>query len=136
MATRSHIGRLNLDGTVDFIYCHWDGYPTGNGVTLIEHYTTIDKVNQLLELGDLSVLNKEIGEKQDFDDTNTHNGNWCLAYGRDRGESNVSKRNTTLSKFIENKDVDYAYMFDGDYWECYKTSSGEIINLYKLEEVN
>lgn len=134
MATRSHIGRLNLDGTVDFIYCHFDGYPNCNGRILIEHYTTIDKVNQLLELGGLSCLGAEIGEKQDFDAPKLSR-DWCLAYGRDRGKKDIDKQTTTLSKFIENNDVDYAYMFDGDYWECYDTSSKEIINLYKLEKV-
>lgn len=134
MATRSHIGRLNLDGTVDFIYCHFGGYPSCNGRILIEHYNTIDKVNQLLELGDLSCLGAEIDEKQDFDAPKLSR-DWCLAYGRDRGEKDIDKQTTTLSKFIENNDVDYAYMFDGDYWECYNTSSKEIINLYKLEKV-
>lgn len=133
MATRSHIGKLNLDGTIDYIYCHWNGYPSGNGLILIKHYTTIDKVNQLLELGNLSVLNKEIGEKQDFNDRSTHNENWCLAYGRDRGESNISKRNATYNDLIGDDNVDYLYVFDGDYWECYDTYTKEPINLYKLE---
>ena len=133
MATRSHIGlRTNLNGTVDYIYCHWDGYPEHNGIILTEHYQTIDKVKQLLELGDLSMLGKEIGEEQNFDDQSTHNENWCLAYGRDRGESNTSKRNMSFDDLIKDSSVDYVYVFDGDYWECYNTSTQELINLYKL----
>ena len=27
MATRSNIGILNTDGSVYYIYCHYDGYP-------------------------------------------------------------------------------------------------------------
>lgn len=133
MATRSHIGKRNLDGSVDYIYCHWDGYPSHNGAILKEHYTTIDKVNELLELGGLSVLGKEIGEKQDFDDRSTHNENWCLAYGRDRGEIRVGVQNTSFQSLLKDDNVDYVYIFDGDYWECYDTGDGKLINLYEKD---
>lgn len=133
MATRSHIGRRNLDDSVDYIYCHWDGYPSNNGVILKEHYTTMDKVNQLLELGSLSVLGKEIGEKQDFEDRSTHNENWCLAYGRDRGEKRVGMQNAPFQSLLSDDNVDYVYIFDGDYWECYDTGDGELIDLYEKD---
>ena len=77
MATRSYIGKLNPDNTVSYIYCHYDGYPEHNGVILQEHYSTPFKVDQLLALGDLSVLGEVIGEKQDFDNYSTRNNNWC-----------------------------------------------------------
>jgi len=82
MATRSLIGKLNEDGTITNIYCHFDGYPEHNGVILQEHYSTPFKVEQLLALGNLSVLGELIGEKQSFDDRISGS---CLAYGRDRG---------------------------------------------------
>jgi hypothetical protein len=127
MATRSYIGIRNTDASVDYIYCHFDGYPEHNGAILREHYSNINRVNELLELGDLSVLGQFIGEKMDFDkriqDT-------CLAYGRDRGESNVGKKNSGYDELITNQDVDYVYIFDGDYWECHNTSDPELINLY------
>jgi hypothetical protein len=127
MATRSYIGIRNTDASVDYIYCHFDGYPEHNGAILREHYSNINRVNELLNLGDLSVLGKFIGEKQDFDKRVVGN---CLAYGRDRGESNVSKKNTGYDELITNQDVDYVYVFDGDYWECHKTWDPELINLY------
>jgi hypothetical protein len=127
MATRSYIGVRNADTSVDYIYCHFDGYPDHNGAILREHYSNINRVNELLNLGDLSVLGQFIGEKMDFDkriqDT-------CLAYGRDRGESNVGKKNTGYDKLITDQSVDYVYVFDGDYWECHSTYSPELINLY------
>ena len=129
MATRSYIGVRNTDASVDYIYCHFDGYPDHNGKILTEHYSNINRVNELLNLGDLSVLGQFIGEKMDFDkriqDT-------CLAYGRDRGESNVGKKNAGYDKLITNQDVDYVYIFDGDYWECHSTYSPELINLYNI----
>jgi hypothetical protein len=127
MATRSYIGVRNTDSSVDYIYCHFDGYPEHNGAILREHYSNINRVNELLQLGDLSVLGQFIGKKMDFDkriqDT-------CLAYGRDRGESNVGKKNSGYDELITNQNVDYVYVFDGDYWECHSTYSPELINLY------
>ena len=127
MATRSYIGVRNTDASVDYIYCHFDGYPEHNGAILTEYYSNINRVNELLNLGDLSVLGKFIGEKQDFDKRVVGN---CLAYGRDRGESNVSKKNAGYDELITNQDVDYVYVFDGDYWECHSTWNPELINLY------
>jgi hypothetical protein len=127
MATRSYIGVRNLDSSVDYIYCHFDGYPEHNGAILTEHYSNINRVNELLNLGDLSVLGKFIGEKMDF---NKRVQDTCLAYGRDRGESNVSKKNSGYDELITNQNVDYVYVFDGDYWECHSTYNPELINLY------
>ena len=131
MSTRSHIGIRNTDGTVDYIYCHYDGYPSGVGETLTKHYTTYDKVKALIALGDLSALGAEIGEKQDFNDRSTQNEDWCLAYGRDRGESNTEFRTDSYLNMISDDNVSYAYVFDGDYWECFDTSyPEENIRLY------
>jgi hypothetical protein len=136
MATRSHIGVRNTDGTIDYIYCHYDGYPQHNGKILAEHYQNINKVRQLLDLGSLSILSEEIGEKQDFNDRTTHNEKWCLAYGRDRGESDTSKRNEYFNDLLSDDNVDYLYVFDGDYWECYDTCTKETINLYKTQSIH
>jgi len=67
MATRSTIGMLLEDGqTIRSVYCHFDGYPKGVGVTLKNCYNDTTTIENLLDLGDLSVLDVEIGEKQDF----------------------------------------------------------------------
>ena len=39
MATRSRIAIEKENGTVESIYCHWDGYPENNGRILVENYT-------------------------------------------------------------------------------------------------
>jgi hypothetical protein len=123
MATRSYIGFRNSDDTVDYIYCHFDGYPSNNGKILVENYEDPTKVNQLLRLGDLSILGAEIGEKHDFNDKDTSLfKNWCLAYGRDRGEANTQVKTRPTAELINDDNVDYVYIFDGDYWECYDTT--------------
>jgi len=116
MATRSHIGKQLPDGQIKYIYCHFDGYPEHNGEILKEHYIDESKVDQLLELGDLSVLGEEIGEKQDFNDRSSRNPKWCLAYGRDRGKLDVSARTEFMDDFI---DQEYNYLFVDGKWKCF-----------------
>lgn len=62
MSTRSNIARLNFDGSVDVIYCHWDGYLTGVGMELVLHYDTKKEMNELIDLGGISSLRDTIEE--------------------------------------------------------------------------
>jgi hypothetical protein len=75
MATRSRIGILKEDGSIKSIYCHWDGYPDNNGKILIESYSDKEKVEKLLEKGDMSSLQDAIHRCE---------------YYVDRGETDVS----------------------------------------------
>ena len=126
MGTRSTIG-MSEGFKVKAIYCHWDGYPEGVGATLAEHYTDAKKVRQLLELGNISALRQEIGEAQEF---NSPKEEWTIAYGRDRGDSNISAKTDLYEELIKDQNVDYVYIFDGDHWECYDTQYTLAINLY------
>lgn len=114
MATRSTIARHMPNGTVEQVYCHWDGYLTGNGRTLLKHYSDPVKLQQLLDLGDLSVLGPEIGEKHDFD---FPSGDVCTFYGRDRGEKNTGKNvHATLAEYFTwggREEYNYLYTLDG-----------------------
>jgi len=56
MATRSRIGKLQNDGTVRSIYCHWDGYIENNGKILVENYKDEEVIDRLLNVGDISSL--------------------------------------------------------------------------------
>lgn len=56
MSITSAIGLERLDGTVDAIYCDNDSYLAGVGLTLADDYTTLEKVAQLMDLGNLSRL--------------------------------------------------------------------------------
>jgi hypothetical protein len=106
------IGRLNDDGSITGIYCHFDGYLSYVGRILAEHYTDAAKVDALMALGDLSALGEEIGEKHDF--RNCPKGQ-CNAYGRDRGERNVDARTfETMRAFAD--DYEYAYLFVDGAW--------------------
>ena len=136
MSTRSYIAKELEDGSVRYIYCHFDGYVEGVGKTLVDHYSDSDKVNQLLDLGDLSSLGEEIGEEQDF--SNRTSENWCLAYGRDRGErDSLAKSYGSASEFIREAagdyGADYIYLFQDNQWRCWNYD-GKEYNLYSMTE--
>ncbi len=62
MATRSTIGIKTEDGTIKAIYCHWDGYPAGVGVGLIENYDSKEQAEALINLGGFSSLMETLEE--------------------------------------------------------------------------
>ena len=117
MSTRSMIAFHNGD-SVYAIYCHNDGYLDCNGRILLKHYTDIEKVEELIDLGDLSCLGEEIGQKQNFNRPTSHK--WCLAYKRDRGDPSEVTDALTFSTVEEAvsyyTDCDYFYLFDGNKW--------------------
>lgn len=118
MGTRSSIGMEMPDGTIKYVYCHWDGYISNNGAILNEHYNNVKKITSLLELGSLSSLGPEIGTKHDFD-----NGpkNECTFYGRDRGEKDNGPYLVYSEKEFNPDEVavggcEYMYLFKDNKW--------------------
>lgn len=121
MGTRSRIAIANADGTFTSIYCHWDGYPSGVGTTLRDHYKTEEKVKQLIALGDMSSLGKNIGTKHNFDAGQTDS---CNVYGRDRGEPETEPKDSpnfeALTELTQECGGEYLYVFKGGGWYCAK----------------
>ncbi len=119
MGTRSRIAMANADGTFTSIYCHWDGYPSGVGKTLRDHYKDEAKVKKLMALGDISSLAKDIGTKHDFDN---HPDGQCNAYGRDRGEKGTKSTKSAdfeaLTALTQECGGEYLYVFKGGGWYC------------------
>jgi len=72
MSTHSNIGKRLPNGTYRYVYCHFDGYPSGVGRILLEHYQDEAKIDALLDLGELSSLGGTLESS--------------VAYARDRGE--------------------------------------------------
>ena len=119
--TRSIIGIEDKKGQVTYIYCNYDGYLEHNGKILKNHYTNLKKVKELMKLGDLSVLGKDIGKKQDF---NNPTDGWCLAYGRDRGEKNTSAVKVRSRDQIKEQEYNYLFKEEENKW-IYKEVDGE-----------
>ncbi len=80
----------------------------------------------MIALGDMSALKPEIGDKQNFDAAFGDEpelgltDNWCMFYGRDRGEDDVSARSfDTIGEWVEAMAecwCEYFYLFDGQDW--------------------
>jgi len=131
MATRSTIAMKTPEGKIRAIYCHWDGYIDHNGKILIGNYTDPAKVKALIDLGDISSLREEVGEKHTFrpeagDEPELPiTDNWCLAYHRDRGEEWSGVAPCTydhIGDWVQNFDmgVEYCYLWDGQDWLVHK----------------
>ena len=63
MATRSTIALEFADGTVEQIYCHWDGYLDGVGAELQAGYTDPFALRDLIDAGDTSTIGAPFGER-------------------------------------------------------------------------
>jgi hypothetical protein len=119
MGTRSRIGMMNEDGSITSVYCHWDGYPSHNGVILLENYQDPEKIKMLISLGDLSSLEKKLIPEgnvvHSFEDPAD---GVCVFYGRDRKENGTSCGvSANMKEFIEIADwCDYCYIFEAGVW--------------------
>ena len=129
MGTRSTIALEFADGTVEQVYCHWDGYLAYNGKILAEHYSNPFVLRDLIDLGDISSLKSTVGTKHAFSHFDTTldqkaydflYGEMTTFYGRDRGETGADKK-----KFLDFQDFmvrfqheEYAYILrkDGNWY--------------------
>lgn len=127
MSTRSAIGILNDDGSVTAVYCHWDGYPSYVGKMLINHYKSLTRIKNLLKHGNLSFIAPHLGRKHDFNNASKHHPDWCLFYGRDRGESDQQAKTFGTTEAFENHYdwSDYYYLYNNGHW-LYKRRSAKI----------
>lgn len=102
MGTRSTIALEFADGTVQQVYCHWDGYLEHNGKILFENYSNPFILRDLIDLGDLSSLRPTIGTKHAFSQFDLPKEeveafvklteDMCTFYGRDRGENGTGAK--------------------------------------------
>jgi len=105
MSTHAIIGisdGINIRAT----YVHFDGYVSHTGFILNDHYNKPDKINKLIDLGELSAIG-----------TDTDN---CQAYGRDRGETGTEPKNfLSLADFVafgKSYFAAYNYLYEDDRW--------------------
>ena len=118
MATSATITAKCKDGKYRQIYCHYDGYIKGVGKTLFDHFQNQDKIEKLMELGDISILAENIDCPDGHFFKNPIEG-YTIAYGRDRGENNTEcfvddsliecGHNKNLKQYIN-------YFWDGKQW--------------------
>ena len=132
MATRSVISKLDNKGA-KAIYCHSDGYLEHVGRVLDGHYRDESKVDELLEHGDVSSLNENIGEKLPFNDyMSFHEKKQCRFYHRDRVEKlriEILNSEKDILDYASSCCAEYVYMFDFGYWYVYDFENKSFVEL-------
>ena len=98
MATRSRIGLMLEDGTIKHSYCHYDGYPEGVGYTLVQNYSDIDKVKELLSFGDMSFIAPKVNPEGEHSFNNPEK-DVTVFYGRDRGDADIDSVTTSMDEY-------------------------------------
>ena len=106
------------------------------GAILLDHYNTKEKLEKLLELGDLSLL--DIKTEPDPNLPHSFDGvrqdDVCVAYGRDRGEQGTEAKIRTLNQLLNADWIEYFYIFgEDDKWHYYSCED-EITEEHDLEE--
>jgi len=137
MATRSAIGVMH-GNVIKAVYCHWDGYLEHNGAILQEHYDSA-KANNLVALGQISSLGKEIGVKHHFSqyDSNMSKeeyeslyGDMTTFYGRDRGEKDCSWKvfdnYKSFVDYFEGSGCEYFYIMQDSAWYYSTCNNNEL----------
>jgi hypothetical protein len=109
MATRSAIGIVESDGSVNAIYCHWDGYLEHVGQILVCNYHNLYLASELIDMGDASSLDKSLYS--------------CEFYHRDRNED----ENRVQARYFDNvteylnhyydRGCEYFYLYIGNEWQ-------------------
>ena len=98
MGTRSTIALEFADGTVEQVYCHWDGYLEGNGRILQAHYMDPFEVKALVGLGGFSSLRETVEETAE------------TAYTQRGEEISINKYATVSEYFSECQQEEYDYI--------------------------
>ena len=118
MGTSCFIGIKKNNGSIEAISCHWDGYPSGVGVTLLHHYNNEEVITSLMALGSISSLGERLapepGEHHSFyepvDDI-------TVAYCRDRGDRLIIYHYPSIERFKSGAECyDYVYLFKDNAW--------------------
>jgi len=140
MATRSTIALEFADGTVQQVYCHWDGYLQHNGKLLLENYSNPFTLRDLIDQGDVSSLGTVVGEKHDFsrldsampaEEYEEKYGHMTTFYGRDRGEDGTgAKKFKDFADYEQNfQHEEYAYILrtDGNWYVKQYSNAFEVL---------
>jgi len=120
MATRSRIGLQLSDDSIVSVYCHYDGYPAYNGRILRTHYNTREKVEALVDGGDVSCLWTDDGFYTS--EGKTQRGYYGPLHYSERGEDCPPRHDETMTEFFKNGE-EFGYIFQNGEWFCYDTKT-------------
>ena len=130
MATRSRIGLELSDGSIISIYNHFDGYEEFTGVKLVENFNTLDKVKELIDMGDISCLWTNVGWNQE-----TLEETGPLPYSS-RGEDCPPRLDADLCEYLlPDGAEEYHYVFRNGEWVCYNMHQFDNTKLPEVVEI-
>ena len=127
MGTRSRLGIQLADKSILSVYCHYDGYPSFNGVKLQEHFNSHDKASELIDGGDLSALWTNQGHHSEI------LPEVGPLYYSSRGENTPPRIDSNLKQYLTDGAEEYAYLFKDGEWVCYNTRSWDDKFLQQVE---
>lgn len=120
---------------VTYVSINYDGYVTGVGAMLVDHFADIDKVRAMIAGGDISVLAPNIDGGEMYEKTHCNKDGTILGtsmerrhtfatpvkgqtiyYGRDRGETGTEPQITDLFGFYRATKETTAYVYENGQW--------------------
>ena len=124
MSTNSLVAYLNEDGSVVSSYVHYDGYATGVGEMLLEHYNSEERASDLAWcLGYASSLRETISESHE-DRANTD-------------EAIVHASFEEFEEYVrENSYLEYVYIWKNSKWMVGSSTLEEVGGVGRYAEYN
>ena len=103
MSTNSLVAYLKEDGTIVSTYVHYDGYVTGVGLTLLEHYNTDERAFAVSTAGYVSALTENL--EKSLEDS-VHTELW-----------NVNENREEFEEYIRlDSGLEYVYIWEHGCW--------------------
>ena len=131
MSTRGRLGIELADGSILSIYSHYDNYPEFVGLKLVEHFDTKEKVQELVDMGDISCLWTNAGWNNE---TLPEVG--PLPYST-RGEDCPPRLDADLCEYLlPDGCEEYHYIFtQNNQWVCYDMHQFDNTKLPEVVEI-
>jgi len=123
------------DGSILSIYSHWDNFPEHNGRILRTHYNTREKVEALVDGGDVSCLWTDDGFYTS--EGKTKRGYYGPLHYSERGEDSPPRLDKDLCEYLlPDNSEEYAYIFtQNQEWVCYNMNQFDDSKLPEIVEI-
>ena len=135
MSTRGRIGVIKKVGSVESIYCHFDGYLEGVGKMLNDNYQNYNDIKELIKLGNISGLKEKVNSNNKDEET--------IAYHRNKGEDYklnkpmISKSLDEFQNTLFDSWIGYIYLYNEEskiwLWDNYTIDDSKL-NLKPLKD--
>ena len=133
MSTRSRVGLELADGSILSIYSHYDGYPEWAGRILRTHYNTREKVEALVDGGDVSCLWTDDGFYTS--EGKTKRGYYGPLHYSERGEDSPPRLDANKYDYLADGE-EYAYLYTlNAEWVCYNMNQFDDTKLPEIVEI-